>query len=69
MLVIDGRQANSVGANYEDIMRIMLEYGAVNAANLDGGQSSMMIYDSKIITTPASLYKPRKIATTFLVKK
>ena len=40
----DGRQAGSLGATYSDLINIMVEYGAVNACNLDGGASSVMLY-------------------------
>lgn len=67
LLVIDGRQANSLGATYDDIIDIMLKNGAVNAANLDGGSSSHMIYNNEIITVCSSLYGPRKMPTCWLV--
>ena len=41
---IDGRQAASLGGTYADIINIMVEYGAVNACNMDGGSSSVMLY-------------------------
>ncbi len=41
---IDGRQASSAGAEYADIINIMQEYGAVNACNMDGGSSTVMMY-------------------------
>ena len=41
---IDGRQAGSPGGTYKDATDIMIEYGAVNACNLDGGSSSIMMY-------------------------
>ncbi|MGM9589113.1 MAG: phosphodiester glycosidase family protein [Faecousia sp.] len=41
---IDGRQAGSVGGTYKDVVDIMMEYGAVNACNMDGGSSSVMLY-------------------------
>jgi exopolysaccharide biosynthesis protein len=43
-LCVDGRQAGSLGATYADIIDIMVEYGAVNACNLDGGSSTVMLY-------------------------
>ena len=43
-LCIDGRQAGSAGGTYRDVTDIMMEYGAVNACNLDGGSSSVMLY-------------------------
>ena len=41
---IDGRQASSLGGTYADIINIMVEFGAVNACNMDGGSSSVMMY-------------------------
>ena len=41
---IDGRQTSSMGGTYADIIDIMVEYGAVNACNMDGGSSSIMYY-------------------------
>lgn len=69
LLVINGRQANSLGASYDDLISVMLEFGAVNAANVDGGSSSYMVYENEIITTCASLYGPRKMATSILVTR
>ena len=43
-LCVDGRQAGSLGATYADLIDIMLEYGAYNACNMDGGSSSVMLY-------------------------
>ncbi|MBQ8922877.1 MAG: phosphodiester glycosidase family protein [Oscillospiraceae bacterium] len=67
ILVIDGRQPGSLGATYDDLISVMLEHGAVNAANLDGGSSSMMIYDGELVTVCSSLYGPRKMPTCWLV--
>ena len=43
-LCVDGRQAGSLGATYRDATDIMIEFGAVNACNMDGGSSSVMFY-------------------------
>lgn len=67
MLVIDGRQASSLGATYEDEADIMLEFGAVNACNLDGGSSSLMWYDGGYINNCASVIGIRNNPTSFLV--
>lgn len=68
LLVIDGRSANSLGASYADLINIMLENGAVNAANLDGGSSSMMYYKGSIINNCSSLIGDRGIPTSVIVK-
>ncbi len=41
---VDGRQAGSMGGTYKDVIDILVEYGAVNACNMDGGSSSVMLY-------------------------
>ena len=48
LLVTDGRTASSLGATPNDVISVMLEYGAVTAAMLDGGSSSMMYYENYI---------------------
>ncbi len=44
MLVTDGRTASSLGATHNDLIEVMLEYGATAAGKLDGGSSAMMYY-------------------------
>lgn len=50
-LLIDG--ANYInGATLQDVVDTLLLYGAYNAANLDGGQSSSLVVNGKLINTP-----------------
>ncbi|MCX6383836.1 MAG: phosphodiester glycosidase family protein [Actinobacteria bacterium] len=67
LLVIDGRQSYSAGANYMDIQNIFLKYGAYNAANLDGGSSTTLNYQSKTINRPCDITGERSIASAFLI--
>ena len=53
-LVINGRLATSIGADMSDLCDIMENYGAYNAANLDGGSSSELVINGKIINTPVA---------------
>lgn len=66
-LVIDGRQVFSAGATLDDLVDIMMDYGAVNASNLDGGSSSTLLYEGEILNTCASVYGFRKLPTSFVV--
>lgn len=68
LLVIDGRQSSSFGASYEDITDVMFQFDAVNAANLDGGSSSMMFYNGELLNSCASLSGARNMPTCILVK-
>ena len=52
MLVIDGGQAHSKGITYADSAEIMEKYGAINAANLDGGTSTAMTENNEYINIP-----------------
>ena len=69
LLVVDGRQITSLGATYEDLISIFLEHGAINAANLDGGSSSSMIYQGEAMNINASVIGTRPLPTAFLVRK
>ena len=68
LLVIDGRQTNSVGATYADLVNIMLAYGAVNAANLDGGSSTLLYYNGDYINKNSSINGPRNMPTSIIVR-
>lgn len=67
LMVIEGRKPDSMGATYDDIAKIMYERGAVNAANLDGGSSSLMYYDGEQITRGSNIIGMRQMSTAILV--
>lgn len=69
LLVIDGRQVISIGATLRDLVDIFLEYGAVNACNLDGGSSSMMWFEDGYVNNTASVIGIRPVPTSFVVLK
>ncbi len=53
LLVIDGRStSNGIGASYADLAKIFIRYGAVNAANMDGGGSASMVINGKLVNQP-----------------
>lgn len=45
LLVTDGRSASSLGATRNDVIDVMVNYGAICAGMLDGGSSSLMYYE------------------------
>lgn len=69
LLVVDGRQAHSLGATYADMADIMENYGAVNACNLDGGSSTAMWFDGGYVNRCAWVIGARPTATAFLVRR
>ncbi len=67
LLVIDGRQPSSIGATYQDLADVFLNFGAVNACNMDGGSSSLMWFEGEYLNNSASLVGVRPVPSTFLV--
>ena len=68
LLVLDGRCVDTLGVRMEDVCSLLQWCGAVNAGNLDGGSSSTMVYDGKIISNCSSCTGARRIPTAFIVK-
>ncbi len=68
LLVLDGRQLDSLGASYADMVDILLKYGAINACNLDGGSSSVMVVNGKQINDGIALTGSRRLPTAVIVK-
>jgi exopolysaccharide biosynthesis protein len=53
LVVTDGRRIGSFGATYQDIQMILYTNGAVNAIGLDGGSSSTMVWEGKVVNIPS----------------
>lgn len=54
-VTVDGRQADigySRGMTMEELSKLMYELGCQTAYNLDGGQTSMMMYNDKVYNQP-----------------
>lgn len=73
ILVTDGRGKNGhLGATASDLIEIMAEYGAINAANLDGGSSSSLYYNKEYLMTSVTFYYSNsswRLPTAFVVKE
>ncbi|MBP3841494.1 MAG: phosphodiester glycosidase family protein [Bacilli bacterium] len=69
-LIIDGRTTKSLGADMNDLIKIMSRYKAYNAANMDGGSSTELVINNKVINTPVAGEKNglRKLPTFWMVK-
>ena len=67
LCVLEGRKASSLGATLNDVISVMMRYGAVNAANLDGGTSSVLYYNGEYIVESCAIGKPRGIPDAFIV--
>ena len=67
-LVVDGRTVKRPGADMDDLIEIMQNYGAYNAANLDGGTSTAMTVNYELINDPvdsSGAHRTRFVSTGF----
>lgn len=67
LVVIDGRQLTSLGAKMSDLYNIFKDYDAINAANLDGGSSSELFYNGKVISKQWNMFGERYLPTGIVV--
>lgn len=72
MFVTDGRgKSGHLGASSADLIEVMQEFEAVNAANLDGGSSSCMYYDGEYLMSSVTFYYENsswRLPAGFIVK-
>jgi len=67
-IVVDGRQPGfSAGLKGKELGEFILGYGIKNAAMLDGGASSEMILNGKIVNRPSFNGQERPIAGAFII--
>jgi exopolysaccharide biosynthesis protein len=51
------------------VLKIFQDYKAVEAGNLDGGNSSVMMYNGVYVNYPVSMYGSRRLPDAILVRK
>tara|TARA_B110000438_G_C15774606_1_gene633478 strand:- start:459 stop:1412 length:954 start_codon:yes stop_codon:yes gene_type:complete len=67
LVVIDGRQVNSRGVDLNELAIIMKDLDCVEAINLDGGGSSSMVVDGKLINRPSGTSSQREVMSAISV--
>ena len=70
-LVLDGNRTLGRGATLKEVQEILVNYGAYNGANLDGGTSTSMTVRSSLIndpTTQSGSHRTRPVATAFILE-
>ena len=67
MITVDGRSEASGGIGLEDLAKLLLELGATDAMNLDGGGSTTMFLDGKVVNKPSDKEGERRVSDVILV--
>ncbi len=65
---VDGRRPPlSVGMTLSELARLMIEFGATDAINLDGGGSTTMVVEGKVVNTPSDAAGERPVSDAIVV--
>lgn len=68
MMTVDGRQPGvSVGMSLQELAEYLLSLGAIDAMNLDGGGSTTMVLDGKVVNKPSDKEGERRVSDAILV--
>ena len=67
LLDVDGRQIDSRGVDLQELAILMRDLGCVEAINLDGGGSSAMVVDGKLLNRPAGTTSQREVMSAIAV--
>jgi exopolysaccharide biosynthesis protein len=65
-MVVDGRQSESRGATLDELAGLMLEAGAVDALNLDGGGSSTLAVNGNLVNLPTGGTAERQVMSALI---
>ena len=68
LATVDGRQPGiSAGMTLAELAQMLLDFGAVEAMNLDGGGSTTMVIEGKIVNKPSDAAGERSVSDALLV--
>ena len=68
LVALEGRAVAAQGADMQTLAEVMVQYGAINATNLDGGASSSLLYKGELMHTCNAIAGLRLIPNGILVR-
>lgn len=68
LMVLTGNLNSMICATLSETKQLMLDLGAVNAMNLDGGNSVIMYKDGQLVNTPSKQSELRHLSSAIIVK-
>jgi exopolysaccharide biosynthesis protein len=67
-VAIDGRYSDSDGMKMPEIAHLMQNLNCLDAMNLDGGGSTLLYANNRIINHPSDAAGPRKVVSAVLLR-
>lgn len=70
LMTVDGRQRRwSIGMSLFGFARALRRFGAVRAVNLDGGGSTTMVVEGRVVNRPSDASGERRVGSAVLVRR
>ena len=69
LFTVDGRQESSVGMSLTEMAEVMKYFGAAYAINLDGGGSTTLVANDKVLSSPSDPTGQRRVSNAVLLIK
>ena len=60
-MVVDGRQPDSRGVYLEELASMLQHFKCFEALNLDGGRSSAIVVDNRLLNRPSGIAAQREV--------
>ena len=67
LAVVDGRTKESAGVSLPELANLMIGFGSYNAINMDGGGSSTMAIEGKVVNAPSDALGERPVSDALVV--
>jgi hypothetical protein len=67
LVTVDGRRATDAGMTLPELAQLMLDLGAHDAVNFDGGGSTTMVVEGKVMNRPSDAAGERPVGSGLLV--
>jgi len=67
-VVVDGRRTDATGINLKDLSILLLDIGAKDGMNLDGGGSSTFVTNGRVLNKPSDRQGERAVSSIFCVR-
>jgi exopolysaccharide biosynthesis protein len=67
LLAVDGRSTASVGMTVTELATTLASLGAWDALNFDGGGSTALVIDGRVVNVPSDPTGERAVANALLI--
>ena len=67
LFTVDGRQESSVGMSLTEMAEVMKHFGAAFAINLDGGGSTTLVANDKVLSSPSDPTGQRRVSNAVIL--